>query len=165
MPKIDVHKEETTTRRKKSSAKSSKSSKSAKAAKSTAKDLEKAVTRKGTGSPREDPLKLAPKEGEQEEPGTEADKIPGKDSPADEPQKTAAKDAVMLVELGFDVREKDRNAAATHNVIGVFVKEGSNLPTSRIIAFLNQHKDTIQYYAGWDGQIYPKFVLSPTKVL
>lgn len=81
-----------------------------------------------------------------------------------EPTEKKGQQAAMLIELGFDVREKDPNAAATQKVIGVFLKEGAALPTARIVEFLNKHKDTIQYYAGWDGQLYPKFVLAPTLV-
>ena len=89
---------------------------------------------------------------------------PAGETPPEEPPKPAGKKAVMLVELGFDVREKDKNAAATQQVIGVFLQEETSLPTARIVEFLNKHKDSIKYYAGWDGQIYPKFVLAPTIV-
>lgn len=75
-----------------------------------------------------------------------------------------SKKAIVLTRVDFDGLENSITQARCQEILGVFIGEGEMSAHGVMAKWFNDQKP-VHAYLGWDGEVYPKYVLKEIELI
>ena len=72
-------------------------------------------------------------------------------------------DAIRLIRISFDNLENQLREARIEKIVATFVTGDGLSPQGKVEEFLRK-LPPVQLYLGWDGNVYPRYILEKCKV-